>query len=135
MRKPYKPMPLPLDCIDWGSHVSLIAQTNAALAKYKHIDSCLIHELQKALSCTKHEICNTKLFEFHVCNTNRKSLTGCNSAYISPSYEPKTELWLTDELKIDCLLPLSIPQMQQEILATLARKGLKTPHCSEEAVK
>lgn len=37
MRQPYKPMQLPLDCIDWGSLVSLVAQANAALARYDGI--------------------------------------------------------------------------------------------------
>ncbi len=43
MRKPYKPMPLPLDCIDWGSHVSLIAQANAALARYDGILEAMVN--------------------------------------------------------------------------------------------
>ena len=37
MRKPYSPRPLPLDSIDWASHVSLIAQANAALARFDGI--------------------------------------------------------------------------------------------------
>jgi len=32
--KPYKPQTLPLDCIDWESHVSLIGQASAALGNY-----------------------------------------------------------------------------------------------------
>ena len=32
--KPYEPERLPLDCIDWAAHVSLIGQANAALARY-----------------------------------------------------------------------------------------------------
>ena len=32
--KPYEPVQLPLDDIDWESHVSLIGQANAALARY-----------------------------------------------------------------------------------------------------
>jgi Fic family protein len=32
--EPYKPKMLPLDCIDWASHVTLIGQSNAALARY-----------------------------------------------------------------------------------------------------
>lgn len=31
---PYKPKHLPLDCIDWESHVTLIGQANAALARF-----------------------------------------------------------------------------------------------------
>jgi len=34
MRQPYKPQKLPLDSIDWGSLVDLIARANAALARY-----------------------------------------------------------------------------------------------------
>jgi Fic family protein len=43
MRKPYKPMQLPLDCIDWESHVSLIAQANAALARYDGILEAMVN--------------------------------------------------------------------------------------------
>ena len=32
--EPYKPKNLPLDCIDWAAHVTLIGQANAALARY-----------------------------------------------------------------------------------------------------
>lgn len=32
--KPYEPKSLPLDCIDWTAHVSLIGQANAAIARY-----------------------------------------------------------------------------------------------------
>jgi len=32
--KPYEPRQLPLDCIDWSAHVTLIGQANAALARY-----------------------------------------------------------------------------------------------------
>ncbi len=32
--KPYEPHTLPLECIDWVSHISLIGQANAALARY-----------------------------------------------------------------------------------------------------
>ena len=32
--KPYEPKQLPLDCIDWSAHVTLIGQANAALARY-----------------------------------------------------------------------------------------------------
>ena len=32
--EPYKPKMLPLDCIDWAAHVTLIGQANAALARY-----------------------------------------------------------------------------------------------------
>ena len=32
--KPYEPQRLPLDCIDWPAHVTLIGQANAALARY-----------------------------------------------------------------------------------------------------
>jgi Fic family protein len=32
--KPYEPKQLPLDCIDWPAHVTLIGQANAALARY-----------------------------------------------------------------------------------------------------
>jgi Fic family protein len=31
---PYEPRQLPLDCIDWSAHVTLIGQANAALARY-----------------------------------------------------------------------------------------------------
>ena len=31
---PYEPKQLPLDCIDWPAHVTLIGQANAALARY-----------------------------------------------------------------------------------------------------
>jgi Fic family protein len=32
--KPYEPKQLPLNCIDWPSHVTLIGQANASLARY-----------------------------------------------------------------------------------------------------
>lgn len=32
--QPYEPKQLPLDCIDWPAHVTLIGQANAALARY-----------------------------------------------------------------------------------------------------
>ncbi len=32
--KPYEPQRLPLDCIDWAAHVTLIGRANAALARY-----------------------------------------------------------------------------------------------------
>lgn len=32
--KPYEPKQLPLDCVDWPAHVTLIGQANAALARY-----------------------------------------------------------------------------------------------------
>jgi len=36
-------MQLPLDCIDWGAHVSLIAQANAALARYDGILEAMVN--------------------------------------------------------------------------------------------
>ncbi|MFQ5673803.1 MAG: Fic family protein [Nitrospinales bacterium] len=32
--KPFEPNCLPLDCIDWGAHVTLVGRANAALARY-----------------------------------------------------------------------------------------------------
>ncbi len=32
--KPHEPRQLPLDCIDWSAHVTLIGQANAALGRY-----------------------------------------------------------------------------------------------------
>ena len=32
--KPYEAQRLPLDCIDWAAHVTLIGRANAALARY-----------------------------------------------------------------------------------------------------
>ena len=32
--KPFDPDGLPLDCIDWGAHVTLVGRANAALARY-----------------------------------------------------------------------------------------------------
>jgi Fic family protein len=43
MREPYFPRQLPLDVIDWGSHVSLIAQANAALARYDGILEVMVN--------------------------------------------------------------------------------------------
>jgi len=43
MRKPYSPRPLPLDSIDWASHVSLIAQANAALARFAGILETMVN--------------------------------------------------------------------------------------------
>ncbi|WP_164997770.1 Fic family protein [Methanolobus psychrotolerans] len=37
MLEPYEPMALPLDCIDWAAHVSLIGKANASLARYDGI--------------------------------------------------------------------------------------------------
>ncbi len=43
MREPYSPRQLPLDTIDWGAHVSLIAQANAALARYDGILEVMVN--------------------------------------------------------------------------------------------
>jgi Fic family protein len=32
--KPYEPMHLPLDCIDWSAHVTLVGQANVAIGRY-----------------------------------------------------------------------------------------------------
>ncbi|MBW1931236.1 MAG: Fic family protein [Deltaproteobacteria bacterium] len=43
MRLPYIPRRLPLDDIDWASHVPLIAQANAALARYDGILEAMVN--------------------------------------------------------------------------------------------
>ncbi|WP_461834517.1 Fic family protein [Desulfothermus sp.] len=43
MIQPYKPQQLPLDFIDWGSHVDLIARANAALARYDGMLEAMIN--------------------------------------------------------------------------------------------
>lgn len=43
MRKTYLPQYLPLDSIDWTSHVSLIAQANAALARFDGILEAMVN--------------------------------------------------------------------------------------------
>ncbi len=43
MRKPYIPQHLPLDSIDWTSHVSLIAKANAALARFDGILEAMVN--------------------------------------------------------------------------------------------
>lgn len=43
MREPYSPRQLPLDVIDWPSHVTLIAKANAALARYDGILEAMVN--------------------------------------------------------------------------------------------
>ncbi|HOE10095.1 MAG TPA: Fic/DOC family N-terminal domain-containing protein [bacterium] len=43
--KPYEPESLPLDCIDWAAHVSLIGQANAALARYDGMVQSIVNPL------------------------------------------------------------------------------------------
>ncbi|HDM78329.1 MAG TPA: Fic family protein [Deltaproteobacteria bacterium] len=43
MKQPYQPRQLPIDEIDWASHVSLIAQANAALARYDGILEAMVN--------------------------------------------------------------------------------------------
>ncbi len=43
MTRPYSPQKLPLDDIDWSQHVSLIAEANAALARYDGILETMVN--------------------------------------------------------------------------------------------
>jgi len=43
MLEPYEPMSLPLNCIDWTSHVNLIGKANASLARYDGIMQGIIN--------------------------------------------------------------------------------------------
>jgi Fic family protein len=43
--KPYKPEQLPLDCIDWASHVRLIGLANASLARFDGIIQNIVNPL------------------------------------------------------------------------------------------
>lgn len=43
MTKPYSPRQLPIDDIDWASHIPLIAQANAALARYDGILETMVN--------------------------------------------------------------------------------------------
>jgi len=43
MPEPYEPKRLPLDCIDWAEHVSMIGKANASLARYDGILQAIIN--------------------------------------------------------------------------------------------
>lgn len=43
MPEPYEPKKLPLDCIDWAEHVSMIGKANAALARYDGILQAIVN--------------------------------------------------------------------------------------------
>lgn len=43
MKQPYRPRQLPIDDIDWATHVPLIAQANAALARYDGILEAMVN--------------------------------------------------------------------------------------------
>ncbi|GBE26133.1 adenosine monophosphate-protein transferase SoFic [bacterium BMS3Bbin03] len=43
MKQPYRPKDLPIESIDWVSHISLIAEANAALARYDGILQTMVN--------------------------------------------------------------------------------------------
>jgi Fic family protein len=43
MPEPYEPKRLPLDCIDWAAHVTLIGKANASLARYDGILQAIVN--------------------------------------------------------------------------------------------
>jgi len=43
MPEPYEPKHLPLDCIDWAAHVSMIGKANASLARYDGILQAIVN--------------------------------------------------------------------------------------------
>ena len=44
MKQAYRPKPLPLESIDWVCHISLIAEANAALARYDGILQTMVNK-------------------------------------------------------------------------------------------